>query len=188
MSNPKDILRKQLRSAYSDLGESYRSNADARIIQRLNEFAPYRQCNRIFLYASVGTEVHTRDLIHVADMQGKTVALPKCEAKGIMEFFLYDGELSIGRFGIPEPKSNCSIHPERNDLMIVPGLAFTRDGVRMGQGGGYYDRYLEKYPCVTIGLCRDCFIQKEIPTEWNDLPVDYVITETMVYERKNGAS
>ena len=188
MSNPKDLLRKQLRDAYSNLEESYRNGVDARIIQRLIDFFLYRKCNRIFLYASVGTEVHTRDLIYSAYAQGKIVALPKCEPKGIMHFFLYDGELTVGRFGIPEPKSDLCLCPEENDLMIVPGLAFTRDGIRMGQGGGYYDRYLEKYPCVTIGLCRECFIQKEIPTEWNDLPVDYVITETMVYERKNGAS
>ncbi len=188
MTDPKALLRVQLRKEYEALEYSYKKCADADLIHRLKAFSLYRACNRVFVYASVGNEIDTHALIHDAFSEGKAVFLPKCHGKGIMNFYRYTGELTVGRFGIPEPTDNECVFSAPTDLMIVPGLAFTKEGIRMGQGGGYYDRYLEKYPCITIGLCRDAFLKKELPTAWNDLPVDYVITETTVYECKNGAS
>ena len=188
MNDPKALLRSALRSEYGDLDISIAADIDAQLIHNLTGLDIYKACHRVFAYASVKKEVNTRDLISYAFDQGKTVALPKCRANGAMDFYAYDGVVVEGRFGIPEPQSNDLLVPQSDDIMIVPGLAFTYDGKRMGQGGGYYDRYLAKYPCITIGLCRESFMKKEIPTEWNDLPVDYVITENQVYKCKNGAS
>lgn len=188
MDDPKTLLRRQLRREYAASEQAIRDRADAELLTRILNFPLYQKAERIFLYASVGYEIKTHDLIHHAFSCGKTVLLPKCHSKGIMEFYEYTGILTVGKFGIQEPTGRHSISPRPDDLMFVPGLAFTAEGLRLGQGGGYYDRFMEKYPCTTVGLCRNAFLLKELPVEWNDLPVEYVITETGIYRCKNGAS
>lgn len=188
MSDPKALLRSQLRKDYSSLTDQYKIDTDRALVNLTMKFPLYQSAERIFLFASIRNEINTHDLIFHAFSQGKHVFLPKCHTNGHMEFYAYDGSLSVGRFGIYEPTGTQCISPCPNDLMIVPGLAFTPNGLRLGQGGGFYDRYLEKFPCITVGLCRNRFIRKDLPIAWNDLPVDYVITETTVYTCKNGAS
>lgn len=188
MTNPKQLLREQLRKEYALMDDDYKNNSDIKIISHIRNFVLYKKCSKIFIYASTANEIYTHDFIQEAYAAGKTVLLPKCCSKGIMDFYEYKGHFSEGRYGICEPTGTECCNPETNDLMIVPGLSFTKDGMRLGQGGGYYDRFLEKYPCVTVGLCREQFIKQELPREWNDLPVDYVITETGIFECKNGAS
>jgi len=188
VNDPKGLLRNRLRKANAASKADYRNTVDGALLSRVLEFPLYQNADRIFLYASVGYEIDTRDLIRRGFSSGKKVLLPKCHSKGIMEFYEYTGTLTVGKFGIPEPTGTIATVPRRDDLMIVPGLAFTAEGLRLGQGGGYYDRFMDKYPCITVGLCRNAFLLKELPTEWNDLPVDYVITETDTYHCKNGAS
>ena len=63
-------------------------------------------------------------------------------------------------------------------VCIVPGYAFTPDGRRLGKGGGYYDRFLAKYPEIrTLGLTYSVLLQEDIPTEPHDIVVDAVITD-----------
>lgn len=187
--NEKKKLRSALREQYKQLNASHIAEIDKALIARVEDHRAYQTAKQIFLYASVANEVDTKTLIANAYKNGKTVALPKCEAMGKMQFFAYDGNLIEGRYHILEPTSDVLLEPAEDDVIIVPGLAFDKMGYRMGQGGGYYDRYLSKYRCISIGVCREQFMCNEIPKEWNDLPVDYVITEATVYAcRKNGAS
>lgn len=188
MNDPKSALRVLLRAEYAALDDGYKNAADAEIIARVKGFSLFENSDRMFLYASTAAEINTHNLINDAFSAGKSIFLPICQAKGIMEFYEYKDKLNVGRYGIMEPTGTRCAVPTPNDLMIVPGLAFTAEGLRIGQGGGYYDRYLEKHPCITVGLCREKHLKKELPTSWNDLPVDYVITETAVYKCKNGAS
>ena len=69
------------------------------------------------------------------------------------------------------------VEREKLDLILVPGLCFDSRGSRLGQGGGYYDRYLEDYDGVTIGLCREDFFQVNLPREPLDAWVRFVLTE-----------
>lgn len=188
MNDIKKALRSQLRKEYQQISIEEQKDIDARLIQRLIGHDLYRNSDRIFVYASCGTEINTCELIDLAFSQGKTVALPKCLSSGVMNFYRFTGDLTEGKYHIPEPIGDEVVSPERNDLMIVPGLAFDVNGYRIGQGGGYYDRFLAKHKCVCVGLCRERFLQKGIPTMWNDIPVDFVITENAVYECKNKRS
>lgn len=188
MTDSKGLMRKQLRQAYENVNSDYTNCADACLIERLIGHDLYKKCKKIFLYASVGAEVDTRALIEIAYKQGKIVALPICLGNGVMDFYQYDGTLREGKYCIPEPTTGTVLYPDSSDVMIVPGLAFDKKGYRMGQGGGYYDRYLEKHRCITIGVCREMFFVENVPICWNDLPVDYVITETQSYQCRNGAS
>ena len=188
MNDTKVELRKCLRSEHQSLTEHERLISDSRLISHLLGHDLFINADRIFLYASVGCEIDTHSLIEHAYRTGKTVALPKCESSGKMAFYQYTGKLIEGKYRIPEPCGMDLLFPNNRDLMIVPGLAFDARGYRIGQGGGYYDRYLADNRCITVAMCRKQFLLKEIPVEWNDLPVDYVITETAVYDCKNGAS
>lgn len=88
-------------------------------------------------------------------------------------------DLVLGMYDLPEPKDSCEIvQPQKIDLILVPGAAFDRAGCRLGQGGGYYDRFLERYPQMkTVGLCYGCLLQASVPTEPHDRRVHAVIHE-----------
>lgn len=181
MNDTKIELRSRLRKSYLALSEFERNEIDGLLIDRFVRHDLFRSAQRIFLYASHGTEINTHHLIQEAFAFGKTIALPKCMSDGIMDFYLYDGVLAEGKYHIPEPIGTEILYPAENDLMIVPGLAFDENGYRIGQGGGYYDRYLSKHNCILVGFCRECNFMKQVPRMWNDLPVDFVITEKAVY-------
>ena len=89
-------------------------------------------------------------------------------------------ELSPGPFEIPQPKKKCirEVPYESIDLVIVPGLAFDRQGNRLGRGAGYYDKFLAKLPKETprIGLAFDFQVLKDLPTLSHDISVDKVVS------------
>ena len=87
-------------------------------------------------------------------------------------------DLEPDKYGIPAPKTSCrAVDREEMDLILVPGLCFDSRGNRLGQGGGYYDRYLEDFDGNTIGLCREYYFQINLPREPLDAFVRVVLTE-----------
>ena len=104
--------------------------------------------------------------------------------------FMLDDELQICSYGAPFIKQqNGILEPEnkiiRNDteVFIVPGVAFTKFGSRLGRGGGHYDVLLKKYPnALKIGICHDFQLIKDIPLEEHDIPMDYVLTNINYYK------
>jgi 5-formyltetrahydrofolate cyclo-ligase len=85
--------------------------------------------------------------------------------------------LERGALGIPRPRTTEDRSAEV-EIAIVPALAFTRQGDRLGYGGGYYDRWLARYPlAVRIGVCRENEIRTGLPTAPHDEPVDALVTE-----------
>lgn len=96
-----------------------------------------------------------------------------------MEFFAYDpAEIHSGAYGIDEPQGTLPISPDEIDLMILPGVAFTPHGDRLGRGKGFYDRYTarEGFHAYCIGVCYDYQILPSLPTEPHDRKVAEVIT------------
>lgn len=135
----------------------------------------------VLLYVSVGSEIGTSILIDRLVECGKTVALPKCGNNGNMIFHSVNSvkELLPGMYNIPEPGENCPV-PEitGKTVCIVPGLAFTEKGGRLGYGGGYYDRFTAAFPeLFTIGLTFEELIVRELPILPHDLRVKAIVTE-----------
>jgi len=90
-----------------------------------------------------------------------------------------DADLSPGRFGIPEPRPECPALPLKQlDLVLVPGVAFSPCGARLGRGRGFYDRLLRRVSGRKIGVAFDEQIVEAIPSEAHDEPVDGIITPT----------
>ena len=87
-------------------------------------------------------------------------------------------DLKEGMYGILEPSEGLpTVEFEEIDFAVVPALAFTPNGERLGQGGGYYDRFMARTGAFTCGVCYGCFVLNEVPTEEFDRRVDLVICE-----------
>jgi 5-formyltetrahydrofolate cyclo-ligase len=146
--------------------------------------SPYYQGARtLALYAPIRGEVPTRDILIAALADGKTVCYPLSHVHGrILSFRAITSELELepGRLGVREPNNSAELVPvEQIDLFVVPGLGFSRDGKRLGRGGGYYDATLrsasERSRRVGLGFSEQ--LVEEIPVTDEDVLMDLVVTE-----------
>lgn len=132
-------------------------------------------------------EVNTDDLIDHALGEGKTVLIPVTGA-GVLELkwsrLCHRNELVPARFGLlePRPEHLRLVPPPDDALCIVPGIAFTRAGERLGYGGGYYDRFLKSFAGVSLGLAFELQIVPSLPLTETDRPVQHVVTESHWYK------
>lgn len=132
----------------------------------------YTGARTVMAYVGVGDEPDTAPLLARLRADGKHVVLPRVVGP-IIEAAA--GELNrIGSFGIPEP-DGPAVDPATIDLVVVPGLAFTADGRRLGQGQGYYDRFLPLTSAATVGACFAEVLVDDLPTEPHDVRLDRVV-------------
>ena len=182
MKTKKCALRACLKEALAGQSDKERREADERIAARVLALPEYHASQCIFLYISVGLEVNTAPILRDAFAQGKRVCVPRCLEYGIMEAVELSSYAALvpGRYGIPSaPETAEVVPPERIDFMLVPGLGFDCEGRRLGRGGGYYDRYLNRLSkrTVTVGICRKLQCVDHIPCEETDHKVEKVIME-----------
>ena len=151
--------------------------ASARLGQLLRETEQYRQASTIYGYLPYNQEVRTTPMLQQALLDGKRVAVPKIYGEEMKFIYLTDlSQVEKNSYGIPEPISDEPVAEDVTALVLMPGLAFTKSGDRMGYGGGFYDKFLAaetNHP--TVALCYAFQILEHIPTEENDIPVDLVL-------------
>lgn len=162
------------------------------ICEKFVALPQYAAARTVMFYVDVRTEVRTRDYLATALSHGKRIVVPWCNASGELELFWLKSmdDLAIGMYKILEPKPELRLLPDRQvpvaelDLIMVPGVAFTRDGARMGHGKGYYDKLLEhaRPDAPLVALAFECQLFPEIPTQEHDVFMDKIITEAAVYE------
>lgn len=185
ITEEKAALRREIRARMKALTPQERRDGDRQLFRRFLDLDALRDAGTVLLYCGMGAELDTAQLFQPLLQMGKTVALPRCTGvPGEMEARLYDGAVPLvrHRYGMLEPPENSPvIAPEAFDLILIPGLAFDRFCYRLGQGGGYYDRYLPRTAAVTVALCRDCFLLDAVPREGHDRPVDLVITQSGMF-------
>ena len=177
-------LRQALKNRMNALSDEYCQEADQLIAERLFGLEEWREAEVVFCYVGTGREIDTSRIIDRRLAGGKRVGVPLCTGPGVMEVREIDGWdcLVPGRYGILEPKRECPLmEPEEIGLAVVPGLSFTADGVRLGYGGGYYDRYLPRVRGIKLALCREQCLSDSLPAEAHDLPMDLVLTEKSTY-------
>ena len=156
------------------------------IIERLKEEPAYQSAKTILCFVSFGTEVQTHQFIRDALNEGKRILVPYIPSKkeGMKTSELKDfAELEPGYFNILTPKAQfLRITEEEPDLVIVPGVAFSKNGYRIGYGGGFYDRYLaDKLNAARIGIAFQVQMVDEVPVDVHDIPVEKLITEEQAY-------
>ncbi len=173
----KKELRRAVRARIAELDAAYISESDSRICARVLEIDEVRDAELILAYYSMGREVDTHELIDALRAMGKKVALPVCEKGGFMRFVEYTGRMKPGLLGISEPEGGSEMIPPPDSVMIVPAVAFDETGYRLGQGGGYYDRYLAANEVFAVGIGREALLLDRAPREEHDLPVNVLVTE-----------
>lgn len=188
----KSILRKQykLRRASLFTSDDDKKKADNAIKEYFISLKKSHNISVFLVYVSFRDEVDTKELIEYLLSGGSKVAVPRCYDNGRMEFFVISSleNLRTSAYGILEPEDDerFRVTDFEDSLCIVPGLAFDSSGMRIGYGGGYYDRFLEKHEnVISVGFCYDLLIEKSVLTEKHDRKVDYIITEKGIM-RTNG--
>ncbi len=161
-----------------------KKDASEQIAKKLFSLDCYKNCESIFAYFSYPQEVSTRQIVEKAISDGKRLALPRCESEGKMSFYYTENDsvLESGKFkGILEPKKTCEkAEPNAKALMLVPALAFGKNGSRLGHGKGFYDRFLPFFNGETIGLCFSRLLFDSLPENEFDRRVSLVITENEI--------
>ncbi len=183
LKSRKRAARRAMRAQIAALNEKELEKSDEAIYNNLSVLPELQAAARIFLYLSVRREVDTRRLIRNLLSQGKTVALPVSLPEGKMFFAEYrPGSLTEGSVvPIPEPDDAAPrLEPCPGDLILVPALTFDRNGYRLGQGGGYYDRFLSAHDLFSVGLARDVLLLDEVPRESHDQCVRCLVTESCI--------
>lgn len=140
---------------------------------KVADLPEYLRANTVMAFVSFGGELDTDPLFARLTVEGKRLLLPRVEATGIVPA---DGDwpLVASKFGVQEP-TGPAVDVGEIDLVIVPGLAFTLAGDRLGYGQGYYDRFLSTVSAPNVGVCFSDQLVDEMPTTENDVRVDKVI-------------
>jgi 5-formyltetrahydrofolate cyclo-ligase len=169
------------------LSPEFRSCAGVEIIQKLAALDCYRAARTIHTYVAWQEEVENHELLRAMLQEGKRIITPKINSPAhLLENYLVTRfeALAPGAFGILEPSVERGALPFEDlsaiDLVIVPGLAFDRQGNRLGYGGGYYDRLLEKIRAPKAAPAFAAQILDAVPAEAHDQRVDFIVTEEEV--------
>jgi 5-formyltetrahydrofolate cyclo-ligase len=178
-------MRQRVLAARDALSEAARAAASAVIADRIGRRADFGSARAILVTLPFRNEWDTRLLVRAALAAGRTVTAPRVDnATRMLELYAIadpDRDVVLSPQGIPEPASHCpSISRDTIDFVVVPGIAFDRDGHRLGYGGGYYDRLL---PLLSPRAARvagafDLQIVPQVPVGPNDIGIDAVVTES----------
>lgn len=173
----KKTLRQKIREQKRAMTSEQIDTASRRLGDLFRSCPQYQNAKTIYGYLPYNQEVRTVPMLEQALRDGKKVAVPK--VYGDTMRFIYMTDLSLvskGFAGIPEPVADAPVAQDTKALVLMPGLAFTEDGFRMGYGGGFYDKFLAQEPDhPTVALCYDFQMVDELPTEDYDVPVDLVL-------------
>jgi 5-formyltetrahydrofolate cyclo-ligase len=164
------------RRALSDLERAQAREAIARVVSASPAFV---RSERIVLYAAIASELDPSGIGSAALAAGKQLLWPRVRADGGMEVAVARfAELTPDTAGVPAPPlGSGAVRVASDALLIVPGLAFTRRGERLGRGGGHYDRLLASCAQATsIGVAFDIQLVDELPSEDHDRRVQFVAT------------
>ena len=174
----KSELRKQVLQEMKAIPRQQKQDIDQALTERILQHPFYQEAKIIATYLSFPHEFQTQGLIEQALKDGKKVLIPKTYPKGRMDFVVYNPQQLVKTsFGLLEPQGDLEVvDVSQIDLIHVPGLAFTREGYRIGYGGGYYDRYLEHFSGHTLSTVYPCQIRDFIPED-HDIPVQEVLID-----------
>ncbi|MCE9553781.1 MAG: 5-formyltetrahydrofolate cyclo-ligase [Planctomycetes bacterium] len=167
-----------------------------RAVAKLMQLPEYQAANTVLWYLDCRSELRTSPALPGAINSDKRIIVPYCtvDEAGANKLGLWwltsMDELVVGKWKILEPprerwgEPGKELQPEEIDLVIVPGVAFSRDGGRMGNGQGYYDRMLARVrpDCALVALCYESQLFDELIVSPHDVFMDKVVTEQAVYE------
>ena len=172
----KKALRRDVRARLALLGPADVQERSAAICEEVAKHIAVSGARVVALFAPLADEPQIWPLVERLAKR-MPVALPRVEGD-VMNFYGYDGySMAKGAYGINEPQQGLPVAPCEIEAMVIPGVAFTAKGVRMGRGKGFYDKYLaqEGFAALKIGVCYSEQVVAEIPAEPHDVAMDVVI-------------
>ena len=170
-------IRRNVRAEIAKLSTDEKSTLSAQICSTLLHSQEVGDASVVALFISLTDEPETVEII--AELaKTKRVVVPRIEGEEMNFYEIAEG-LAEGVFGILEPLSTTPVEPSEIDVMVVPGVAFTQSGERLGRGKGFYDKYLSRkgFRAHTIGICYPCQVVEHLPVEPHDKVMDEVIWE-----------
>lgn len=173
----KKQLRKSIKAQVALMSEETKLQQSNNVFQHIEKSAVFAHSKRIMIFASLPDEIPTQHVIERWS-KCKELYLPRVKGDDIEVVRYSQSKIATGSFNIMEPTSDDILSPNLLDLIIVPGVAFDRDGNRCGRGKGFYDRFLDKTHAITIAVCFDCQLVKQLPTEPHDIPAQYIVTNS----------
>ena len=177
--NIKAVLRKEMKERLKGLPEGRKRELDEALCRQLLSLPEFSAPRTVYAYASLSWEPDTWEILRALLSRGFRLALPRVEGREMRFYFVPDlKELSQSSMKIWEPKADAVPADDSEALVLVPGMAFSREGARLGKGGGFYDRFLAAEPNhKTIALAYGFQLMEQIPTGVYDRPVDQIVTE-----------
>ncbi len=170
-------LRKQFLDARDSLSADFIKITSKQIRDSLRKVDFFRNAKSIGSYFAIGSEVKTQEILQEILNLGKQVALPKVVKNTlIFKKITNFSDLEVGNFSVMEPKDRCEII-KNLDVILVPAIALTREGYRLGYGFGYYDKYLKEKKAKTIALSYAKQIIKSFPHDDHDIKINCIVTE-----------
>ena len=176
----KTVLRARSRAFLTESGPELTASWGRAMTEHLTGTDLWRRAGSVFCFVSTAREPDTRPLLEQALAEGKTLCVPRTGPNGFMEAVPVDSldRLAPARFGLLEPAPDLlALAPEQLDLVVAPCLMAAPGGLRLGQGGGYYDRFLPRCRCPVVLLCPAGLVQSDLPAEAHDRRADLVLTE-----------
>ena len=176
----KQRIRQEVRRINTQLTAEYRLEASRSITRSVLALPAWRKARTVMAFVSLPGEPDTRELMETALREGKTLLLPRCEDAVHMRAYPVE-DLSVlipDALGIPAPLPAApDAEIPEPDLILVPCVAASPGGIRLGHGDGYYDRFLEGCGGKTVCLCFRALLRADLPAEDTDVPVDLVISD-----------
>lgn len=179
-------MRQEFRRHRRAMPERARRAADARIRRHLAAMPELRAATAVAAYYPADGEPDLRPLLMALLADGKTCYFPKAAPDGTYRLAPlspaslapFEARFCRGRFGIPEPRARFASPPADSLIWLIPGVAFDRQGHRLGRGGGFYDRLLRDAPGLRIAPAYQTQIATAVPAEPHDEPVHRIVTES----------
>jgi len=172
----KQLLRKKVRSLKQEYSLAQKKELSKEICHKIETNSVFKNAKTIMAYWSMEDEVFTHDFIQKW-AEKKRIILPVVNENNLelKEFNGVDELVSGDKFGIPEPNGQLFENPEKIDLIIVPGIAFDKNGNRMGRGKAYYDKLLRITKAYKLGICFSFQVFDKVPFDKLDVKMDDVI-------------
>lgn len=180
----KRSIRREVIERRDALSSDERAARSVRIAERTLSLPEIDRAGTVMAFWSFGSEVETAPLLERLHAAGKRVVLPRVEGQDVVAVIYETGdEVLAAAFGAMEPTGGVTVEPEEVDVVITPGVAFDRDGGRVGYGGGFYDRFLPRtrpdVAAIAIAFALQV-VDEALPRAAFDRPVDAIVTEDEV--------
>ena len=181
----KQAARRAARQQLAQISPQEFSAIGAAMWQTLQAQPAWQSAESVFCFVGALHEPDTMPILQGALSAGKQLLVPRIAGPGQMQLVPLQslGQLQPGAFGILEPPQALPAIPAGSgvQLAVLPCLAATRSGARLGHGGGYYDRFLANYSGHRLILCPEALLAQSLPTGPLDEPAQAVLTEKALY-------